>query len=449
MKKNDIIELLITAVASEGNGVGRFNGIAVFVPMTAAGDKIEAKIVKTLKSHAFAIIHRIIEPSPHRIENDCPYYRRCGGCSLRHIDYENEIEIKTGWVRENLRRIGGVEISLDESLPSPENCFYRNKAQYPVRLVDGELRAGFFAKRSHELVPVESCLLQPAFFRDIVDEVISFCKQHSVVPYDETKHSGLLRHIFIRYAEATGEAMLCLIVNAAHLPHADELVERMDKRCPAVKTIVVNENRTKSNVIFGDKTHVVSGTGAITDMLCGVRVNISAQSFYQVNRRAAERLYRAALEYAEPDKDDILLDLYCGAGTIGLSMAHAVSKVIGVEVVEAAVSDANENARRNGITNASFICADAAEAADTLKSRGIRPNIIVVDPPRKGLDEKLPALIQGLLPDKLVYISCNPATLARDIARLVPLGFELQKARAVDLFPRTAHVECVALMSRG
>lgn len=450
LKKNDNIILEITSVTHEGDGVGRHDGMAVFVPKTAPGDAVDAKVVKVLKHRAYAIINRVITPSQSRIENDCPVYRRCGGCSLRHMDYQCEMAVKSAWVEDNLRRIGGFEIETDKPLPSPTQAGYRNKAQYPVRLVNGEIRAGFFVKRTHELIPVDNCLLAPEFFGGIVNEVIRFINEFSLSAYDEVSNAGLLRHIFIRHAETSGETMLCLIVNAREMPRADALVERIRQSCPTVSTIVINENLEKTNVIFGSKTHILYGSGYITDRLCGVKIRLSAQSFYQVNRASAERLYNAALEYADfkPDKSETLLDLYCGAGAIGLSMSHKVRRVIGVEVVRQAVTDAIQNASLNNIENAEFTCADAAEAAKKLKAEGTRPDIIVVDPPRKGLDDSLPEIISELDPSRVVYISCNSATLARDAARLAALGFKLEKTRAVDLFPRTAHVECVALMTR-
>lgn len=475
LTKNEIVRMTVTDVASDGNGVGRFGGMAVFVPITAIGDVLDVKIVKARRTHAFGIIERLITPSECRTENDCAAYRRCGGCSLRHIGYTHEVEIKARWVEESLRRIGGVDlaqITIDAAIPSPKHERYRNKAQYPVRRVGGEICAGFFAKRSHELVRIDDCNLQPVEFSAIVQIVVEFMEKNGIEPYDEATGQGILRHIFLRQAEAhgcdderisgikntsysergassvqlqaAGEIMLCLVINAAAFPNADKLAETLKARCPEVATLVVNQNRKNTNVIFGDKTAVIFGSGYITDTLCGIKVRLSARSFYQVNRQAAELLYKAALEYAAPAPDDILLDLYCGTGTIGLSMAHAVGEVIGVEVVPEAVLDATENAAQNNIKNARFICADAAAAAEQLQAEGVRPDIIILDPPRKGADEKLPAIIAALAPKKLVYISCDAATLARDIARLAPLGYRLERVRAVDLFPRTAHVECVA-----
>lgn len=447
MKKNENVILEITALSHEGDGIGRCSGLVVFVPRSAVGDVLEAKIVKVLKNRAYAIILKILTPSPYRVENDCPVFSRCGGCTLRHIDYTHELQIKSGWVSDSLARIGGVQIALESPVPSPAIARYRNKAQYPVRRVNGEIHAGFFAKRSHGLVPVSDCLLQPEFFKEIVAQVIRFAKTYSVEPYDETSGTGILRHIFIRHAEVTGETMLCLVINAPELPFPAPLCDALKRSCPTVKTVLINENTENTNVIFGKTTRVIMGSGTVTDKLSGVNVTLSAESFYQINRSAAEILYAEALRYADPLKNDVLLDLYCGAGTIGLSMAKGVGEVIGVEAVAEAVGDATLTARSNGISNARFIHADAALEAGVLKNIGARPDIVIVDPPRKGLDEKLPACLAALKPWKLVYISCNPATLARDIQRLTTHGFQLQKARAVDLFPRTAHIETVTLMT--
>jgi 23S rRNA (uracil1939-C5)-methyltransferase len=447
LNKNDIATLKIESISNDGSGVGRHDGMAVFVPRTAPGDVIEAKIVKALKTHAFGIAERVKEPASCRVEPGCPAYRLCGGCSLRHIAYGTELAIKSGWVKDALRRLGGIALDLEEPIASPEIERYRNKAQYPVRSVNGETCAGFFRAHSHGLVQVEDCPLQPESFGHIVKEVLAFCRECHIQAYDEQGHGGALRHIFLRKAESTGEAMLCLVINGKKLPHAERLVERLAKACPEVSTVTLNINRERTNVIFGAKTVTLSGSGMITDELCGVRLALSARSFYQVNRAAAELLYKAALEYAAPQATDILLDLYCGAGAIGLGMAGHVKEVIGVELEEAAVRDAERNAAQNGIANARFVHADAEEAAQRLSEEGARPDIVVVDPPRKGLGPGLPEVIAGMEPKKLVYISCNPATLARDAAKLNALGYTLQKARAVDLFPRTAHVEAVALFT--
>ena len=449
MEKNQQISLTVTGLTHEGNGVGRHQGMAVFLPQTAPGDAVEAKILKVHPSYAYAKAVAITKPSPDRVAEDCPVFSRCGGCALRHISYQAELAAKDGWVRENLSRIGKIHPAWEPILPSPEQARYRNKAQYPVRLVDGSVQSGFFASRSHALIPVEDCALQPAFFADLCREVCVFCDEQKIPPYEEGSHSGLLRQICIRYAQATGQTLVCLIVNGRDFPLAEGLIPRLEKRCPGPLSFHVNVNRERTNVIFGKKTRHLSGPPVIEDTLGGVRLRLSPESFYQVNRGAAELLYRAALEYADPKGDETLLDLYCGAGAIGLSMAGHLKGVIGVESFPQAVADARENARLNGISNARFIAATAAQAAGELRGQGLRPELAVVDPPRKGLDGETLEHLAGLGPKRIVYISCNSATLARDAAILTQKGYRAVKGRAVDLFPRTAHVECLLLLTLG
>ena len=443
--KNQIIQLEITGITHEGNGVGRFGSMVVFVPMSAPGDLLEARIIKVLKTHAFGRISKIIKPSQDRVEDTCPVYKRCGGCVLRHISYESEAVIKEDWVRENLRRIGKINVQMDDFMPSASHERYRNKAQLPIRRIDGKICAGFFARRSHEAIPVRDCLLQPKCFGDITAAFTDFLEQKSIEPYDEADNTGLVRHLYLRIAEATGQVMVCVVINGADIPYSNELVEALKKTCPDIATVVLNTNRSKGNVILGDKNKTIYGSGYITDILCGIKVDISPQSFYQVNHSGAEAIYKKALEYAEPKPDDTLLDLYCGAGTIGLSMAANVKELIGIEVVEVAVADAKKNAVKNNISNAEFICADAEKAVKELK---LSPDIIVLDPPRKGVDKTALNSVAMMNPEKIVYISCNSATLARDCAHLGECGYKPVRAVAADMFPRTAHVETVVLLSK-
>lgn len=447
MKKNDFIELCIDDIAHSGDGVGRCGGMAVFVPMTAPGDRLLCKIVQARKSFAFGIIHELREPSVLREENGCPAFRRCGGCSLRHLSYEAELAVKSRWAQENLRRIGGINLALEPILPSPRVERYRNKAQYPIRNIGGKIRAGFFQKRSHELVAVDDCLLQPAIFSALVAAFTDFCDENGIAAYDEKSHTGVARHLFLRLAEKTGEIMACVVANGA-FPHEDKLAARLLAVCPALKTLVINENRERTNVIFGPATRAVFGGGFITDELAGVRVKISAQSFYQVNREAAERLYGIAKEYASPQPGDTLLDLFCGAGAIGLSMARSCREVVGIESVAEAVADARENAAANGIDNARFFCSDAENAGELLRDENIRPDIAILDPPRKGAEPETLRLLAELGPRRIVYISCDSATLARDLKILCGTGYAAVRGRAVDMFPRTAHVETVVLLER-
>ncbi|MDL2234345.1 23S rRNA (uracil(1939)-C(5))-methyltransferase RlmD [Ruminococcaceae bacterium OttesenSCG-928-L11] len=448
MRKNEIVPLSITDIAQDGNGVGRYEGMVVFVPMTAPGDEIEARIVKVLKHHAYGIVARITSASPHRETPSCPVYKRCGGCSLQHLSYPAELSLKSNWVRENLARIGHLQPQLEAPIPSPQSQQYRNKAQYPIRRQNGHITAGFFAKRSHDLVPVADCILQPAVFADIVGTVCAFLEETGLDPYDEADGTGLVRCLYLRRADATGQIMVCLVINGGGIPGEQDLVSRLTAAFPAIATIVLNINRQRGNAILGDSERILYGDGKIRDILSGVSVELSAKSFYQVNHDGAQLLYQKALEYAAPQADDLLLDLYCGAGTIGLSMAAQAGRVLGVEIVEEAVTDARANAARNGIANAEFLCADASGAVLELQGRGISPAVVVLDPPRKGTTPEAIRSIVEMHPKRVVYVSCNSATLARDCALFREYGYMLTKAVTVDMFPRTAHVECVVLMTK-
>ena len=448
LSKNDIIELEIIDITAEGMGVGRYDGMAVFVPMSAVGDQLSVRIVKMQKTLCYGIVQDILSPSPTRIKPDCPVYSRCGGCSLRHIRYDEECRLKNHIVAENLRRIGGVALELPPLLPSPAECHYRNKAQYPFTQTEDGARGGFYASRSHRVIPYSGCALQPEIFGEILRFVEEFIDRYHIPVYDEENHRGLIRHLYLRRGEVSGEILLCLVINGAELPHCGQFVSSVTARFPAIASIVLNLNRERTNVILGRKNRLLYGKENISDTLCGVRFELSPMAFYQVNHDAAEQLYRTAGEFAQLQPEDVLLDLYCGAGTIGLSMAGQVKELIGVEIVREAVENAAQNAKKNGIANARFLCGDAAEAAGILAGEGIRPNVVIIDPPRKGCDPALLATIAGMAPDRLVYISCNSATLARDIALLAEHGYQAVRCQAVDLFPRTAHVETVVLLSK-
>lgn len=448
LQKNQVHRLTITDLNSDGNGVGKVDGFVVFVPLTAVGDELDVKIVKVLKQYAFGIIEKMIVPSPDRIENDCPVYRQCGGCSLRHIRYEAELAVKQRQVENAFQRIGGFDIRAERVLANPETDHYRNKAQLPVALQDGKAAAGFFAKRSHRVIPCEDCRLQSPAFAPLVRIVLDFLNEFRLPPYDEGKHTGLIRNIYLRQAPATGEIMVCIVAAKKHIPHAELLAERLTAHNPLVKSVVVNRNSAQTNVILGDRCSVVSGAPVLQDVLRGVRVELSPLSFYQVNSRQAERLYDVAEEYACLTGEETLVDLYCGAGTIGLSMAGKVKKVIGVEIVPDAVEDARRSARRNGIENAEFFCGDAKEAAKQLAEQGLRPDVVLVDPPRKGCDRSVLESICEMAPKRVVMISCNPSTAARDCKFLCEQGYALEKLTAADLFSRTLHVECVVKMVR-
>lgn len=449
LKKNQIVEIEITAVTSEGNGVGRYEGMAIFVPMTAVGDTVSVRIVKLAQRFAYGKLEDIIGASPHRISSDCEAYNRCGGCSLRHMSYEAELAAKQGWVEDNMKRIGGIETTVQPILPSPKVDRYRNKAQYPVRMIDGHVRVGFFARRSHDLIPVGDCKLQPELFEKISRALEEFMEKYSIMPYDEETHKGIVRHLFIRMGEVSGEVMVWIVVNGRKLPFHEDFSARLREICPNLTAFGIDRNSKRTNVIFGGDSKVLYGSGTITDTICNVKLSIAPQAFYQVNHSAAEQLMNTALEFANPDGTESLLDLYCGAGAIGLSMAHAVKSVTGVEIVSQAVENARFNAEQNGIENAEFILADATVAAEQLIQQDKKPDIIVLDPPRKGADSSVIECIAKLSPAKVVYVSCNSATLARDCKLLAEHGYTVQRVQPVDLFPRTANVEMCVLLTRA
>ena len=451
LKKNDLIPLEIQSVSSsEGSGVGRCEGMVVFVPGTAPGDKLTVRIVKVLSSYCYGIVHELISPGPERIEPACPVCRRCGGCSLQHISYQEEVRIKGQWISDALSRIGGFSLPLEKMLPSPRSTGYRNKAQYPIGKGPDGAYCGFYAPRSHTIIPCGGeCTLQPPFFGEIARAVCRYIDESGKEPYDETSHQGLFRHLYLRWGEATGQVMVCLVINGQGIPRPRLLVSRILAACPGVTSILVNTNTARTNVILGKETRVLFGEPSIRDILAGVEVEISPLSFYQVNHQGAELLYRQAAELAALSPGETLLDLYCGAGTIGLSMAKDARELIGVEIVESAIRDAEKNATRSGIHNARFLCGDAGDAAAQLEAEGLLPDVVVLDPPRKGCSEAALMAVSRMAPERVVMVSCNPATLARDLRRLAGHGYSLVSVRGVDLFPRTVLVETVALMTRA
>lgn len=447
MKKNDIITLDITDISSEGSGIGRCEGQAVFVPLTAVGDKITARILKQKKNYAFAKAEQIIQPSKHRIDTDCGVFARCGGCVFRHISYGSEVALKQNRVTQTMQRIGKTKLESQPIIFADCPDRYRNKALFPVAQ-NGEL--GFFSHHSHRAIPCDDCLLHPQFFNTAGRVFTDFVKKHNISVYDEENHIGLLRHFYLRYGKETGDIMVGIVINGNDLPYKNELIEKLKTTLgKKLKSVILNINTKKTNVVLGDKNICIYGQEYIHDILCGVKVRISPHSFYQVNHDMAQLLYKKAAEYAKPEGKNIL-DLYCGAGTIGLSMARSAKSIIGVEIVEAAVRDANINAQENGLLNAQFICGDASRAAEQLKQEKITADVVILDPPRKGCEQALLCTVANdFAPERIVYVSCDVATLARDTAILENLGYALQEYTPCDLFPRTAHCECVALFVKG
>ena len=446
MNKNDEIILKIDGTSSDGNGVGRYNGMAVFVPLTTEGDEARVKIVKVKKTYAYGKLIELITPSPDRVDSDCPVFARCGGCVYRHINYEKECEIKRNKVQNNMARIGGFAQTSQPIIAAERPCRYRNKAQYPVSQNGA---TGFYAVHSHRIIESDTCLLQPEIFEDICRVFTAWIRQYGISVYNEETGRGLVRHLYLRHADKTGEIMVTVIINGDSLPYAaeltDALLEALGKQLCSLQ---ININKRDTNVILGDKCRTIYGQDYITDILCGVKIRISPLSFYQVNRDMAEKLYEKAREYARPEGKTVL-DLYCGAGTIGLSMAREAKRIIGVEIVPEAIEDAKINAKENGINNAEFICMDASAAAKQLSARGLAPDTVIVDPPRKGCSEELLGTIANdFRPERLVYVSCDSATLARDCAHLRELGYDLIEYTPVDMFPSTAHVETVVCLSK-
>lgn len=451
LQKNQIINLNITSMTAEGSGVGKTEeGIAVFVPQSAVGDELKVRILKVKKTYAFGKIEEIITPSKDRKTPDCPYFNQCGGCVYRHITYDAEKAIKEQKVKDAVSRIGGIDESLVKPLLCSENSVrYRNKAQFPAGVnKDGNVILGFYAFHSHRIVKCDDCLLQPEIFKTVMDITLEFMAETKQTTYNEITGKGKLRHLYIRYGEKTDELMVCYVVNGNGLKQEDLLVEKLKVKLPNLKSVVVNSNREKTNVILGNKNRTVYGKGYITDILCDLKFKISPLSFYQVNRTTAEILYNKAKEYAGLTGDEVLFDLYCGTGTIGLSMAKNCKQLIGVEVVPQAIEDAKENARENNIENARFICADASQSAKTLEQEGIKPDVIIVDPPRKGLDKELIGTISRMSPKRVVYVSCDPATLARDLKIFDEYGYKTLEVTPVDMFPGTSHCESVVLLKQ-
>lgn len=453
LQKNQILTLRIERLSSDGSGVAHSaDGEAVFVPGTAPGDEARVRIVKDCGRYAFGILDELLTPSPDRIPVDCPVAGPCGGCSLRHLDYAAELRAKQDSVLDAFRRIGGLEVPVLDILPSPEVDRYRNKVQFPVGVdKNGAPCIGFYAGRTHRIVPCPDCKLQPGVLNEIGNALCAFFSQQGIRPYDEQSGKGLVRHIFLRRGAHSGQIMVCLVCTRAKLPHAEQLCTALREQFPAISTILLNVNAKNTNVILGGENHILYGPGYIEDTLCGVPVRLGPLSFYQVNTLAAERLYGVAAQYAQLTPDDALLDLYCGMGTIGLSMADQCRELIGVEIVPEAIESAKANAARMGKAVAAksrFFCADAGQAATQLAAEGLHPDIVMLDPPRKGCDEATLSAVVRMAPRRVVYVSCNPATAARDAAWLEKNGYHAEKVQPVDLFPRTKHVEAVLLLTK-
>ncbi|MDD3165271.1 MAG: 23S rRNA (uracil(1939)-C(5))-methyltransferase RlmD [Oscillospiraceae bacterium] len=442
LNKNEVYIADFTGYTSEGLAVAHIEGQAVFVPNALKGEQAQVKILRVTPTIAYGKVETLLKSSPNRTDPGCAVYGKCGGCAFRHMDYAEELRAKSERVRDALTRIGGWDPGEVKIHGAAQPDGYRNKALYPVAEVDGQPDAGFFRQRSHDLIPITRCRLQSEQADTIRGAVIQWMRECHVPAYDD-HGGGCVRHIFVRSGFQTGEILVCIVVNGKSVPASDRLTAYLRAAVPEITGVVLCFNSRMGNAIMGDKFKTIYGSDTIDDVLCGLRFRLSPRSFYQVNRDQAETLYGLAIDAADLHGTETVLDLYCGTGTITLAMASRAKTVVGVELIASAIADAKENARENGIDNASFFCADASAAAQKFRADGSRPDVVTVDPPRKGLAPEVVDAIAAMQPARVVYVSCDPATLARDVKRFTALGYAPQSAEAVDLFPRCAHVETV------
>jgi 23S rRNA (uracil1939-C5)-methyltransferase len=448
VKKNDQLEITIEDIGSEGEGIGRYEGYTLFVKDTVMGDRALVQVMKTGKTYGYARLVKLLKPSEFRVEPRCPIASKCGGCQLQHVDYQKQLEYKENKVRNCLTRIGGFRnITMEPISGMEEPYYYRNKSQFPVgRNKDGSIAIGFYAGRTHSIIDTEHCYIGAKVNADILSFLRSFIEQYKIEPYEEETNRGLLRHILTRVGYSTGEIMVCLVINGKDLPHKEKLIQGLLK-IQGMKSICLNINKENTNVILGEKVIPLWGEPYITDYIGSIRYQISPLSFYQVNPVQTKKLYDIALDYADLHGDEVVWDLYCGIGTISLFLAQKAKQVYGVEIIPQAIEDAKTNAQINDIKNAEFFVGAAEEVLpNKYKEEKIYADVIVVDPPRKGCEQSLLDTIIAMAPKRVVYVSCDPATLARDLKYLCEKDYELVKVKAVDQFGHSVHVECVVLM---
>ena len=448
MRKNEAYSVEITGLTAEGAGVARIDGQVVFVPGVIPGERCEIRIDHVGRTCAYGSLVRVEKTSEHRVTPECESFGHCGGCVFWHMDYACELEQKRRRVQDALSRIGGIDFPDLQITGSQSIYGYRNKVQFPVQSQNGKTVAGFYRAGSHTVIPITDCKIQPGVAKTIRAAVLSWMEKENVPAYDERTHTGLVRHIYLRYGAKSGQTLVCIVANCEALPRKKALVREILAANVDVTGIVANYNTKKSNVILGERFDTLFGEEYLEDELLGLTFRLSPAAFYQVNHDQAERLYEKAIEFAGFTGEETALDLYCGSGTITLCLARYVKTVYGVEIVDAAIRDAKENARKNGIVNAKFFCADAGQAAIQFAHNGVKPDVIVVYPPRKGVSEDVIEAMAQMSPARIVYVSCDPATLSRDILRFSAYGYTLEKVTAVDMFPKTRHVETVALLEK-
>ena len=448
VESNKVYEIKIDDMGHSGEGVGKIEGFTVFVEGGLPEDVLKIKIIQVKKTYAIGKLMEVISPAPGRISAPCPIAHRCGGCQIMHMDYGVQLKTKQRRVEETIRRIGKLDTVIHPTLGMENPYEYRNKAQFPVGMMEGKAILGFYEKGSHQIVDTPYCHIQHPINVDIVNVLKDYIIKYGVSVYDEKSGKGLIRHLVTKVGYTTGEVMVVLITNGRNLPHQQELIELLKNNVQGIKSIIQNVNERNTNVIFGRETITLYGSDKIVDYIGDLKFNISAQSFFQVNPTQTKVLYEKALEYADLKGEETVFDIYCGIGTISLFLAQKAKKVYGVEVVEEAIKDAKENAALNSLTNTEFYVGEAEVVVPKLYDKGIRAEVVVVDPPRKGCETIVLDTIANMNPDRIVYVSCNPATLARDLAYLEEKGYRTVEVQPVDMFPHTAHVETVVLMSR-
>lgn len=449
VQKNDYIDVEFEDLTHDGAGVAKVDGYPIFVPNGLPGEKANIKVIKVNKGYGFGKLVNIYEESPYRVAPECSIYKECGGCQLQHMSYEGQLKAKEKQVRDVLERIGKLEnVKVHPVLGMDNPWRYRNKAQVPVGEQEGGLIGGFYQQRSHQIINMKECIIQQEKNDEVVQAVVEICGQYGVRAYNEERHKGELRHIMARHGLVTGEVMVVLITRTNELPHKNKIIHDIVSRIPGVKSIVQNVNQKKTNVIFGNETKVLWGEEVIYDFIGDIKFAISARSFYQINPEQTKVLYEKALDYANLSGTENVIDAYCGIGTISLFLAQKAKKVFGVEIVQEAIEDARRNAQLNGISNVEFAVGEAEVVIPKWYEEGNAADVLVVDPPRKGCEEALLQTIIAMKPKRVVYVSCNPGTLARDLRILEDGGYRTIEVQPVDMFPQTMHVELVALMSR-
>ena len=446
LSKNKEYVVDIVDIGQGGVGIGKYEGFTVFVEGGLIQDKVKVRINKSKKNYAVGDIVEIIEKSPFRVDRICSDdLKDCGGCQIQELDYNKQLELKTNEVKQVISRIGKLEnVEIHETIGMQSPCRYRNKAQFPIQNINGSTAIGFYKKKSHDVIPTDMCVIQHDINDKIIKIIKTYIQAYNVSIYNETTHTGVLRHLVTKVGFTTNEVMVVLVANGTNLPHLNELASVLKENIPGFKTLVLNVNKAKTNVILGKENKVIYGNGKINDYIGDLVFEISPLSFFQVNPVQTEVLYNKALEYAELKENDTVFDIYCGIGSISLFLAQKATKVYGIEIVEDAIKDAKINAKLNNLNNVEFYVGKAEEVVPKMYSEGKTANVVVVDPPRKGCDEKVLDTIVSMKPDRVVYVSCNPSTLARDLAYLDERGYKCVEIQPVDMFPHTMHVECVA-----